>query len=503
MSFAGVAARAFLLFLAAGDACSQGSGRCPLADLQRAKEKVPRAPWKGRTFGEMASVLNEALRSGGSAVKDCMEWSAEELVQLQRRLFAEAEPALLEVYQATNDGRSRRFTSLADLEQHWARLNASVAVSGQPELLRVRRDGLCHETVMWWVHHLPSAAQSRLRAAGLVVPSLPTQRHGRGSAPHVAEAGVHDEYEQQVSCQQCHTGKIEDPEWQDATLPAPLPVDKEHPGRERLAHCDFQNQPPCGPCEGLGGIRTGDDPEEMTPMRCEAVHGPEVPPATQGRYPYLGFARFTGDTRSPVEVRPSRPGHYFKVNATLALGWKGGVMRMRYDFNGLGTQVSAQSLEQARRQDVGATIGMGPGSCECSASIAGNMHVMSFEASDPLDSVRLPAEKGGAAYLGKVRVQLDGESELGQRMAVADHFMKWAFHFLVDADPSSETFGLPLRLYGPGGVRMIYESWRLGDPEEVMPGLWKLPAKCNVTSPSCEVFEREAPAASAAEELFV
>merc|ERR1719161_3011767 len=113
---------------------------------------------------------------------------------------------------------------------------------------------------------------------------------------------------------------------------------------------------------------------------------------------------------------------------------------MRYDFAGFGSQVSLQSFEQARRHDVGATVGISPRGCTCDASIAGNMHIHSFQASDPLDPLKLPADKGGAAYLGRVRVTLDGDTPLSRGWAIADHYLKWAFHFLVDANSSSPNF---------------------------------------------------------------
>jgi len=227
----------------------------------------------------------------------------------------------------------------------------------------------------------------------------------------------------------------------------------------------------------------------MVPMKCEVLHGSEVPPTTRGRYPSLGTVKLSGESRSPLAVRPTTQGSYDNMTGTLKLGWKDGVMRMRYDFNGLGTQISVQTLEQARQQETGATVGIFGGHCECGRSIAGNMHVQSFEASDPLDPLKLPSSQGGAAYLGRVRVTLDGNQ--ANRTAVADHYMKWAFHFLVDADASSPSFGLPLRLYGPYGVLQVFDSWNLADPSEEMPEVWHMPAGCNITSPSCSVFEND------------
>ena len=108
-----------------------------------------------------------------------------------------------------------------------------------------------------------------------------------------------------MSCQQCHTGKIVDPAWQDATLPKPVEhTDKEEQRLERLKTCDFQAVPPCGPCEGMGGKRWGEGLHDFTPIQCTAISGPEKLPTTKGRYPELGTATFTGETRSPVEVAP-------------------------------------------------------------------------------------------------------------------------------------------------------------------------------------------------------
>lgn len=227
-------------------------------------------------------------------------------------------------------------------------------------------------------------------------------------------------------------------------------------------------------------------------MPCEVISGPEVPPLTRGRYPAQATVHLTGETRGPVAVRPEGKGKYFPLTGTLALGWEGDFMRMRYDFGGLGSQVSVQTLQQAKQQDVGATLGISTasGKCSCEASIAGNMHIRSFEASDPLDPLQLPPEQGGAAYLGRVRVVLDGDAEATKnRTAVADHFMKWAFHFLVDADEGSPSFGLPLRLYGPFGVRQVFDNWQLGDPSNARPDIWKMPQGCEVKAPACSVFE--------------
>ena len=490
-----------IFLLACGPMAAKGM--CTATDLARAHERNPRPGWKGSDFQEMSRVLTAKLSESGHRVKACDEWTVSELKALQRVLFSEADSALLHVYEeAGMERRRRRFSSLPELEAHWERLDSgglhpsqnvvppnSAAANTSDALATTRRDGLCHETVMWFVHHLTVEAQRRLTALGHYIPSLPLHDHSTATADRGDAGGIQAEYVQQVSCQQCHTGTIIDPKWQDATLPKPLPVDPSHPGRERQRACDFQADPPCGPCEGLGGVRWGDGAEEMTPMRCEVLHGPEVPPKTRGRYPELGVASMSFATRSPVAVKPEGDATYVSLNGSLTLGWSDGVMRMRYD----GAEFSAiylQTRAQAVNMDPGVSASITAQGCSCDRSIAGVMHTWSFDPADSLDPLDLPPEKGGAAYLGAVSVQLDGDgSPLGRRNATADHFMKWAFHFLVDADESSPSFGLPLRLYAPWGVRQVFESWSLGDPTMVNPDVWKLPEGCAKLAPGCSAFE--------------
>lgn len=466
-----------------------------VVDLKRAKQKVPRAAWKGDSFAEMSKVLTSKLSDSGHRIRPCEEWAVSELQDLQRSIFKLTEKELLSIYRKAADGRRQRFESLEELEEHWAAIDAAAMTDGS--LSDMRRDGLCHEAVMWAVHHTTSSTLRRLLLDGLVLPSLPIVRHEAPVAVPLpspvdhAHHIVHIEYAQQVSCQQCHTGKIILPEWQNASLPGPLPKDKVHPGRERVRDCTFTADPPCGPCEGLGGKRWGDDPEEMTPMECEVIHGPEVKATTRGRYPYLSKAGLTGETRNPLQVypKPGDPkGTYPKLNGTVAFGDKDGMMRLRYDFFGLGSQISAQSMEQAKNMNVGATWGIFGGKCICSRSIAGNFHAESFDVEDPLDNLHLPAQQGGAAYLGRIRVTLDGDVAASQRVAIADHYMKWTFHFLVEADEKSPSFGLPLRLYGSGGVRMVYDSWHIADPVIAEPNIWTLPKGCKITVPECSNF---------------
>merc|ERR1712227_735469 len=101
----------------------------------------------------MATVLTSHLTRGGHRVRACDEWTVAELQTLQRQLFNMSEKALLAVYDEVGDNRRQRFETLAELEAHWAKLD--IATHTVQELANVRRDGLCHEAVMWAVHHVP------------------------------------------------------------------------------------------------------------------------------------------------------------------------------------------------------------------------------------------------------------------------------------------------------------------------------------------------------------
>ena len=481
------------------------------ADLARAATRVPGAGYRGHSFSAMSTVLNAHLtRKAREVFQSCDTFSVSELRTLQRRLVDLAEPSLLALY-PLDDGRSA--THVDALEQRWEWIDA-LAGARDAVLDAVHRDGLCHGVVLSWVHHIGEGdRQSLLSARGTRLPLLPTKRHempsmeeqaaspqAAASAPAVA--AVYSAYESAVSCQQCHTGNVT-AKWRNASLPPPLPVDTTHPGRERLRSCDFQNVPPCGPCDGLGGPRTGDGSADFTPVNCTVVKAPdEVPPAARvpGRYPAVGSVHVDGGTRQPLAVqRPTKPGRYPSMDATLSLGWDAnGTARQRYDFKHLVAginmaQIYLQSPAQRRAGSPGAMVTLIPGlpawlgGCFCQTAIAGNMHVESFVAHEALDPLDLPPSEGGLAYLGRVRLDPidDGHAN---RTVLADHWMKWAFHFLVDADPRSGTYGLPVRLFGALGVRQIFSAWDLSDPRDRRPDVWKIPAGCHYRAAECKEF---------------
>lgn len=490
----------FLRWLSVSSVIAGAFAGASLDDVKRATTRVPGALYRGDSFSAMNEVLNKHLqRIPFLSTRPCNNFTAMQLqTEVLEPIFGRAEPQLLAVYALHNDNRQRSYESLKDQRDEWQRLNKHV--DARPELHIMQRDGLCHEAVMWFVHHL-SYEHRRELSKMLVLPLLPTELHEEKplALTDLPRAEVHRDYRSKVSCQQCHTGPISSDKWRDATLPAPLPVDAKHPGLERLRQCDYQADPPCGPCEGLGGPRSGDGVEEFTPVNCTVVAQPEhVPESARPKpaFPSFGHASISGESRSPLAVRPDgKKGKYPTVDSTISLAWDASMARHRYDFKKMlfgqpAAQIYLQSTGMLKSQNstgvMVTIIGQEhhvPSLCICMAGIAGVMHIDSFVAHEEYDRIDLPPDEGGVKYLGRIKLApIDGGEH---QTVIADHYMKWAFHFLVDADTNSTGYGLPLRLYGPLGARFVYYNWTVGDPRMQNPDLFKIPKHCISTTSVC------------------
>jgi hypothetical protein len=168
---------------------------------------------------------------------------------------------------------------------------------------------------------------------------------------------------------------------------------------------------------------------------------------------------------------------------------------MRYDFQDIngtdgGSQIYLQTYDQIRNgNETGAMVTItGDNKCVCIGAIAGIVHTGAFAPHEEFDPLDLPAEEGGSAYLGRVRVPaMDGTAN---GTVVADHYMEWAFHWLVDAG-DGPTRGQPVRWYGPYGVRQVFSDWQLGDPSVARPDVWTIPKGCLITSKACRPFMQD------------
>jgi len=178
-------------------------------DVARAYEKVPRGHYKGMDFGEMSSVLNGWLNASTTA-SPCSFWKVEEIQQLQALLYLARESQFDKIYQNTEDNRRLRHDTLKDLQQNWASLNEIASDHSDSRFRHIRRDGHCHEAVMWYVHHISQDMKELLQSASIPVPLLSPARHGLCYSGSLAEEDerICGAYREQVTCASCHTNEL-------------------------------------------------------------------------------------------------------------------------------------------------------------------------------------------------------------------------------------------------------------------------------------------------------
>ena len=179
-------------------------------DIKRAEEKVPRGHYKGVDFTEMSDILNGWLNSS-TTTKPCLDWDVKELQQLQGLLYLARESQFDDIYKRTEDNRRLRPHVLADLTTNWAGLNKLAETHSDPRLKVVRRDGHCHEAVMWFVHHLSADMKELLSAAKVPIPLLSPARHGlcySDSQEDQETERICSAYREQVTCASCHSNEL-------------------------------------------------------------------------------------------------------------------------------------------------------------------------------------------------------------------------------------------------------------------------------------------------------
>lgn len=179
-------------------------------DKIRANTKVPRHNYRGMDFGHMSQVLNNWLNmsssSGeGTKVKACEQWDVEDIQKLQALLFMLRETQFDDIYQSTDDNRRLRFDVLDDISSSWTILNREAAEHRNPMLKRMRRDGHCHEAVMWFVHHLTADLKEILQQADVTIPLLSRTKHECDPDDVTVEGRVCSSYQKQVTCADCHS----------------------------------------------------------------------------------------------------------------------------------------------------------------------------------------------------------------------------------------------------------------------------------------------------------
>jgi hypothetical protein len=172
-------------------------------DLSRAVRKVPGPKYAGAQFSSAMDGLNGVLKAEqGLEVKPCANFSIQELHAVQRVLFEARSEEFQKVYTSASDTRALKHHTTAELEDEQAAVEELMRT--HPSVAGMVRDGVCHETVMWYVHHLADSTKQELKPL-IVLPLLPEVYHktpAKPVAPKI-QAG-HKRYTSQVSCAVCH-----------------------------------------------------------------------------------------------------------------------------------------------------------------------------------------------------------------------------------------------------------------------------------------------------------
>jgi len=278
----GAMLQAMLLALAALVTSAAAGTAANLSDLRRASTRKPRSAYRGPDQAEMSRVLNRHLRrSERHLAKECARWSHKELQDFMAVVLQRRSPELDSIYQNVTDRRQLQRSSAAAYEEHWSEANA--VVSSAPHLRKPLRDSHCRQAVMWWVHHLSEGARQSLRQSLVAVPLLPEEPkapcQGYDDGEHKVCVGV----EQENSCDWCHSLQSEaDAELPGKTAPNALlpefvgPDDGNPHGWDRQRRCDQDyKDPPCGLCEGVGGVAWSDKNEDIHLASCKILKRPE------------------------------------------------------------------------------------------------------------------------------------------------------------------------------------------------------------------------------------
>lgn len=177
-----------------------------VGDLQRARTKVPRSPWRAAGAGaEMNALLNTHLQNRFSGATPCEQWSLADVQQFLTSLHPHLSSELAHIYEKSSDRRSSLSSlpamPIADHQKQWAELEKSADAAGG--LAKdVLRDAFCIEAALWLVHHTPSSALVEVPGN---VPLLPEAPRSSADVPQSKDgAKVYKKYEETHYCTICH-----------------------------------------------------------------------------------------------------------------------------------------------------------------------------------------------------------------------------------------------------------------------------------------------------------
>lgn len=263
-------------------------------DLRRAYQPKPHADSHVISPHPVGAweAMNTHLLGQDVTTFPCEGLDHDQLNDVARQIWSSSDPSFNQIYKNKNDKRAFHFDSLEYKEKLWKQEGATLKPATSE--YGMVRDGKCAEVVMWWVHHLTESTKSKLsQAHSFVLPLMPQ----RGPV-----ATDNKEYIYQVQCSDCHTTghgnnktattspgpgsvlgrkRITGLTEGNATCPinpkTGLPTVFYKPMKDvgnRKKRCDWDYDPPCQPCEGIGGLIWGDQEHQIDYTSCELVDYP-------------------------------------------------------------------------------------------------------------------------------------------------------------------------------------------------------------------------------------
>lgn len=467
-----------------------------LKDIARAIEKRPRDGFRGvGSLSHTNQVLNTHLVNNKDlSTKACEELTIAAVQDSLRVIYGASHPELLDIYNKEDDNRQQRFESFAQMEAKWAQ--DAKEIGDRKDLSAINRDGLCHEAVMWYTHHLTAETKRELASTGFELPLLPKREHTSSpvDVDDTAATKVHSTYMAAITCQKCHVGGIDN-------LGVPEVKPKTQKELSRRCYTNYKDLfgITCKPCDGIAGVYWGDDDDKyFTPDPCSVVGTPDDIPESE-RVPAVFPPQFSvdvvagsdrwGRTTNPAgHVKTPFPPLIDSMYGQISGKWfvditeDSDLWLLRHDtkyrhvaFNGthmpllsfdvseIHSQTKAQQAVNCTGPMVSLVNGLPsqiPGGCTCVADPVGVPDVH-HSRTDGLDEMQ---------YFGRINITL---SEYDGSSVVVDHWANWFFHVFMEVDKSVPHYGkAPKRLASAYAGTATYENWDLKDPKIKDPTVW-------------------------------
>jgi len=427
------------------------------------------------------SAMNNYLTAQSVQTMACEEFDHDLLNSVARQLFPFHDERLNNIYRGRNDRRQLHFSDMKYKEALWKeeeKMSKFYPIThgiGSSQY-NMTRDGKCAELVMWWVHHLPISSKNFLNTMKEF--KLPLLPNGESVQPKDQSK----EYSYQVSCTSCHSvSKSNDRNKNRSQTHYPrnitkCPVDPKTKlpavwyepvaaAGTRQKRCDWDYDPPCQMCEGIGGIIWGDQEHELTYTSCTPLLKPADIPKDNLTSP-LWPTQFTVNEGAIIIAQINEGGQFPGADPCAPHIYTNHTEVLYFDSV---HDVMRYKLAAPQSKSVSDTWHLGNGNMFIKIDNAFCICVSVYENGNttkkpmgPLthdfgkDAILIGREKIGVEYINKE--------------VVADHYNKGPHHFWVDVETNQW-----IRAWQPFNGLNVYATWNFTAPD---PSFFKVAPSC-------------------------